>query len=293
MIKTKALFKSKCLKLPTFFMLFFIIFIFTSYNKWYNDISNIKRKILSYKLILNPKFNNFKKELLNIRNIFNNSHESIHKARNELKIIELDGIKCVVKSFKIPHFINKVAYTFFRDGKAKKSYLNAIKLMELNVNTPEPIGIIEFFSAGLLSESYFISIYEPYDFTIREVFHHEVDNPTKVLKQFVKFTYDIHQKNVWHVDYSLGNILITKLKNGFYEFSLVDINRMRFKTISALNGLKNFSKFWAKDNNDLITIAKEYASLSNFKEKKAIEIVINEAKSLKSKVNLKRRLKRQ
>ena len=246
---------------------------------------------MSHKLILNPKFNNFKETLLNIQDVFNSSGNSIHKARNELKIINLNGIKCVVKSFKVPHIINKVAYTFFREGKAKKSYLNAIKLMELEVNTPEPIGIIEFFDFGLISESYFISVYEPYDFTIREVFHHKVENHTEVLKEFVKFTYEIHQKNVWHVDYSLGNILITKQEDNSFKFSLVDINRMEFKNISPKEGLKNFNKFWAKDDNDLITIAKTYALLANLDEENAIKTVVNEAKSLEAKVNLKRKLK--
>ena len=246
---------------------------------------------MSHKLILNPKFNNFEEILLNIQDIFNSSDESIHKARNELKIIDLNGIKCVVKSFKIPHIVNRIAYTFIRDGKAKKSYINAVKLMELEVNTPEPIGIIEFYNFGLLAESYFISIYEPYDFTIREVFHHKVDKHTEILKEFVNFTYSIHQKGVWHVDYSLGNILISKNKDHSFKFSLVDINRMVFKNIPAIDGLKNFNKFWAKDKNDLLIIAKEYASLSNIDEIKAIETVVNEAKFLESKVNLKRKLK--
>jgi serine/threonine protein kinase len=245
---------------------------------------------LSYKYITNPKFNNFKEILVDIKNIFKSSDESIHKARNELKIIELNSLKCVVKSFKIPHAINKVAYTFFREGKAKKSFSNAMKLTELGVNTPEPVGIIEFFRFGVLSESYFISLYEPYDFTIREVFHHKVDDTQNILKQFAKFTYELHQKGVWHVDYSLGNILVTK-KGTKYNFSLVDINRMEFKNIPPKEGLKNFNKFWAKFDEDLPIIAKEYAKLSNFNEDEAIKIVLDEAKKLEDKVNLKRKLK--
>ena len=245
---------------------------------------------MSHKYITNPKFNNFKEILVDIKNIFKSSDESIHKARNELKIIELNSLKCVVKSFKIPHAINKVAYTFFREGKAKKSFSNAMKLTELGVNTPEPVGIIEFFRFGVLSESYFISLYEPYDFTIREVFHHKVDDTQNILKQFVKFTYELHQKGVWHVDYSLGNILVTK-KETKYNFSLVDINRMEFKNIPPQEGLKNFNKFWAKFDEDLPIIAKEYAKLSNFNEDEAIKIVLNEAKKLEDKVNLKRKLK--
>jgi len=245
---------------------------------------------MSHKLQLNDKYINFKKTIFNIQDIFRDSTESIHKARNELKIIELNGIKCVVKSFKVPHIINKVAYTFFRDGKAKKSFLNATKLMELNVNTPEPIGIIEFYKNALLSESYFISVYEPYDFTIREVFHHKVDEVEKILIEFAQFTYDIHRKGVWHVDYSLGNILITK-EESCYKFSLVDINRMQFKEIPPKEGLKNFNKFWAKDKNDLTIMAKEYAKCSNYNQEEAIEIVQKEALELEKRTNIKRKIK--
>ncbi len=245
---------------------------------------------MSYKFIINPNFNDFEDILINIKDIFKNSNQSIHKARNELKIIELNGLKCVVKSFKIPHAINRVAYTFFRDGKAKKSFNNAMKLQTLGVNTPEPIGIIEFFSFGLLERSYFISLYEPYDFTIREVFHHKVDDVENILKQFAKFTYFLHQKGVWHVDYSLGNILISK-KDDKYDFNLVDINRMEFKTIPPQEGLKNFNKFWAKFDEDLPIIAKEYAKLADFDENEAVKIILNEQKKLQDKVNLKKKLK--
>ncbi|WP_345992904.1 lipopolysaccharide kinase InaA family protein [Sulfurimonas sp. HSL-1716] len=245
---------------------------------------------MSYKLLLNPKYPDFKKHLQNIKNIFNISNESIHKARNELKIVELGGIKCVVKSFKVPHFINRIAYTFLRDGKAKKSYLNALKLTNLHINTPEPIGIIEFFDMGLLSESYFISVYEPYDFTIREVFHHKVENTEQILKEFAHFSYALHKKGVWHVDYSLGNILITKQEDN-YRFSLVDINRMEFKTIEGYEGLKNFNKFWAKDKNDLVIIAKEYAKLASLKEEESVKTIMDEAKKLEDKINLKRKIK--
>ena len=246
---------------------------------------------MTYKLQLNEQYKEFENELINIKEIFNDSYETIHKARNELKIIELKGQKCVVKSFKVPHFINRIAYTFFRDGKAKKSFSNAIKLFDLNISTPEPIGVIEFFSSSLLSESYFITLYQPYDFTIREVFHHKVDDVENILKQFAAFTYNLHQKGVWHVDYSLGNILITKQENREYIFSLVDINRMVFKPIPVAQGLKNFNKFWPKYKTDLDVIAKEYARLSNFPSSQAIDIIHKASQKLQARVNQKRKLK--
>lgn len=244
---------------------------------------------MSHKYILNPNYTHFKDNLLNIQTIFDASNTSIHKARNELKVIEIDGTKYVVKSFKIPHLVNRTAYTFLRDGKAKKSYLNAVKLMELKVNTPEPIGVIEFFENNLLTQSYFVSLYEEYNFTIREVFHHKVENVKKILHEFAQFTYDIHQKGIWHVDYSLGNILITKLKDD-YKFSLVDINRMHFKTISPKEGLTNFNKFWAKEE-DLEYIVQEYAKLSNLDFNEALKITKKSVQKIKRQKNIKNYLK--
>jgi hypothetical protein len=244
---------------------------------------------LSYKYILNPKYEYFKDNLLDIRNIFNSSNDSIHKARNELKIINIDGKKYVVKSFKVPHFINRLAYTYFREGKAKKSYLNAVKLEKLDINTPTPIGVIEFFENSLVSQSYFISLYEPYDFTIREVFRHQVDDIENILKEFAKFTYALHSKGVWHVDYSSGNILITKV-NEKYKFSLVDINRMEFKNISPKEGLTNFNKFWA-DKDDLDIIIKEYAKLANIDFNQAQKITYASVAKVEQKKQFKNALK--
>ncbi|MFV7791629.1 hypothetical protein ACNO6Z_12365, partial [Aliarcobacter lanthieri] len=74
----------------------------------------------------------------------------------------------VVKAFKIPNIINQVVYAYFRDSKAKKSYENAVKLINLNINTPTPIGYIEFYQNFLFKESFFISEKLDYLFTIRE-----------------------------------------------------------------------------------------------------------------------------
>lgn len=246
---------------------------------------------MNQKLIINKKYNNLKSSLEDIEKYFLDSEMIIHDARNKLKVIEKDGLKLVVKSFKVPNLVNKIVYSFFKDTKAKKSYENGLKLINLNINTPEPVAYIENYQSGLLGKSFFVSICEDYDFTIREVFHHKVENYTEILKQFTHFTYDLHKKGIWHVDYSLGNILITKYGDN-YKFSLVDINRMEFKDISAEEGLKNFNKFWAKDDNDLILIAKEYAKLTSFDEQKAIDIVFEEANKVIEFKTKKKKLKK-
>ena len=245
---------------------------------------------MSSKYELNEKYSNFKDDLFSIKKHFDKSSESIHKARNELRIAPINGIQTVIKAFKIPHIINQVVYAYFRDSKAKKSYRNGIELIKRGVSTPEPIGYIEYYKLGLFEKSYFLSVYEPYDFTIREALHHKLDDYKDLLKAFAKFTYSLHVKGVWHVDYSPGNILIRKKENE-YEFFIVDINRMDFREIKAYEGLENFNKLWARDE-DMELMAKEYASLANLDEEKAIKTAIEFNQKHKAKIELKRKLKR-
>ncbi|MFZ3054045.1 MAG: lipopolysaccharide kinase InaA family protein [Sulfuricurvum sp.] len=197
-----------------------------------------------------------------IQKIFADDNRSIHKARNELKVIELDSIKTVVKSFKVPHLLNRIVYTFFRKSKAYKSYHNALHLRELNISTPEPIALIEFFESGLLGESYFISEFFDYDFTIRTPLLEPLEDRETIFIAFAAYTYTLHQKGIWHLDYSPGNILIKQTESG-YQFSIVDINRMEFREITPLEGCENFNKLWASDE-ELEIMGREYARLSGF-----------------------------
>lgn len=225
-----------------------------------------------------------------IREIFIDDDHSIHKARNELKIIELAGVKTVVKSFKIPHLINRIVYTFFRRSKAYKSYHNALRLQELAISTPQPIALIEFFSSGLLADSYFISEWFDYDFTIRTPLLEPLEDREAIFTAFAAYTYDLHQKGVWHLDYSPGNILIKRTDSG-YQFSIVDINRMTFKTITPIEGCENFNKLWAFDD-ELEIMVREYARLSGLDESTAFAEMKRHNDANKRVKNFKKRLKR-
>ena len=91
---------------------------------------------MQFKCDYQPQYAHLKESFEHIQSIFMSDDHTIHKARNELKIIELDGIKTVVKSFKIPHLLNRIVYTFFRRSKAYKSYHNALRLQSLGISTP-------------------------------------------------------------------------------------------------------------------------------------------------------------
>ncbi len=228
----------------------------------------------------------FKDFILNIKAHFNKNNSTIHKARNELKIIAYKDTSTVVKSFKVPNIINKIIYSYFRKSKAKKSYEHSLKIETF---TPNPIGYIEFYKYGLLSESYFISEEFVYEFTIREpLLDVHFPNREALFRAFACFTLELHNAGIFHNDYSPGNILIKK-ENESYIFKIVDINRMKFLKLSENLRAKNFSKLWA-DEKVLTIIAKEYKKHYQCNESFVTKVLYYSNKNKKVK-NFKKRLK--
>jgi serine/threonine protein kinase len=201
----------------------------------------------------------------NIQSLFFQENSSLFEKRNTVKLLEHDGVKYAVKSFKIPHKLNQIVYRFFRASKAQRSYENSVKLKELDINTPAPIGYIEFPTGFLFKESYYVSEFYDFDFEIRDVLEDETfEDRENILKKFVLFSYDLHNKGVYHNDYSPGNVIIKKV-DGSYEFSIIDVNRMKFIAYDDDTRFKNLSRF-STTQNDLQFIALEYAKLSGVGE---------------------------
>ncbi len=229
------------------------------------------------------KFTNF---LKNIKEHFTQNNHTLHKARNEIKVLEHAQQKVVVKAFKIPHFLNRIVYSFFRKSKAKKSYEYSVKICEF---VPKPIGYIEFYKGGLLHQSYFISEYFDYDFTIREpLLDKSFPKREAIFRAFARFTLELHNAQIFHNDYSPGNILI-KEENEAFVFKIVDINRMSFFELDEKARAKNFSKLWASD--EVLSIVaneyqKHYSCSDEFKE---TMLTLNQKH--KNRKNFKKRLK--
>ena len=224
---------------------------------------------MNAKYTINSKYEKkYKNFVLNIKDYFNNAEKTIHKARNEIKIISFEEKQFVVKSFKKPSFIKSIYYTK-NHSKAKRSYEYSIKLNDF---TPEAIAYIEFYENNKLSNSFYISEYFEYDYTIKEPLRQiGFENKTKVLNEFAIFSSKLHDNGILHLDYSAGNILI-KEKEDKYIFKIVDVNRMIFKTLSLNEKLKNFDMLWA-NNENMTIIATQYAKSNNLD----IEMVVKKA----------------
>lgn len=223
--------------------------------------------------------------------IFEKEGESIYKGRNTIKIFKEKGLIINVKSFKIPHLINKVAYAWLRGSKAKHSYDYGMEMLKRGANTPEPLAVVQLLKNGLFNRSYYVSIHHKYDFTVRDVIGFEFPDKENILKQFALFTYEkLHKNGIHHLDYSRGNILITKKGESKYDFSVVDINRLRFEKMDYLKGLKNFSQIWANED-ELEIVARKYAQMNNKNEDEAVFLLIKYDKENKARVYRKNKWK--
>jgi len=241
---------------------------------------------------VNPKYSKLKPFLENLHQNFDKEGKSIYKGRNEIRVFEYEGLKLNVKSFKIPHLINKIAYAYLRGSKAKHSFEYAMKIRACGAETPEPIASVEVLKTGLFNRSYYVSIHYNYDFTIRDLIGFDYPDKENILKQFAVFTYEkLHKNAIHHLDYSRGNILITRLENQKYDFSIVDINRMRFEKMDYLKGLKNFAQIWANED-ELTIVGKQYARINQRNEEEAASLLIQFDKEHKENIERKKRFKK-
>lgn len=184
-------------------------------------------------------------------------------SRNVIKIIDFKNVKINVKGFRVPNLINKIVYRFFRKSKAQRSFEYAHKLSHLSINTPNPIAYVEYTNVLFFGKSFYLSEQVTYDLTFHDLLiNKDLFNYTEIIKKFAEFTYQLHEKDILFLDHSPGNTLIT-INEDDYKFSLVDLNRMKFKSLTFDERMKNFARLSPRDHMlDLMseTYAKLYTS---------------------------------
>jgi hypothetical protein len=245
------------------------------------------------KFKLDSAFKSYKNDIRFSIDNFKYQGSTIYKgSRNELKVMHLNGLVINIKKFKTPNFINRFAYRWIRDSKAERSYKYAKKLLKINVLTPSPIGYLECYNFFGLNESYYISVQQPHDFTFRDLIKN-MDFPDRenIIRAFTRFTFFLQNQNVFFIDHSPGNTLIRQKSDNEYEFYLVDLNRMKFKTLTFEERVKNFAKL--STNKELyIIIADEYAKLTGKDSSIVFDLLWDEVQSFRKKIDKKQALKK-
>ena len=232
---------------------------------------------MSMKYNINPKYSSLKEAILDIKKNYRSMGESIKSGRNHLKIIDLDDKKFVVKSFQKPTAIKSYTYGNIFSSKAKRSYDYANILLSKGFHTPEPVAYIEHYNGLQFQESFYISEYYPYDYDLSVLFTERGDNKTpfkdsKALwTAFIKFTLELDHKGIDHLDYTRRNVLIAQ-QGSEYSFSIVDLNRIDFKSLSLRDRMKSLSRI-TSDSDLVKMIAKYYSESSDYDYDKCLHLL--------------------
>jgi hypothetical protein len=246
------------------------------------------------KYTINPFLGIDNTEIISIINNFDSSGILFGDGkRNVIKLFELEGKTINVKSFKIPHFINKIAYKYFRKSKARRSFEYATILLEKGIGTPQPIAYFENYSFIGLQDSYYVSEHLQCNLTFRELVEiSEYPDHENILRQFTQFSFSLHQKGIEFLDHSPGNTLIKKNVEGNYNFFLVDLNRMEFHDSMSFNvRMKNLCRL-TPVKEMVAVMSNEYAKISGESEKVIFETLWKMTADFQEKFYRKKRLKK-
>lgn len=214
--------------------------------------------------------------------------------RNTIKLFRHDDKVYAVKSFRKPNIFNAVAYGFLRKSKARRSFEFAQRLLELGIGTPAPIAYFE--ERGLLfGRSFYCSEYLVPDLLFKDlVAQPNYPDGETILRQFTKFSFDLHEKGVEFLDHTPGNTLIFKKDEGRYTFMLVDLNRMLFnRKLSFAQRMKNLCRLTPR-RDMIVTMANEYAAHYKLPETRVFDLLWNCTcafqKAFQRKKDIKRKL---
>ena len=202
---------------------------------------------------------------------FENGGTLIYEGRNKLKEFEIHGRKLIVKSYQLPHLINRVVYNSFRASKARRSYQYAQMLRKAGIGSPAPVG---FYSTGtwlLFGRSYFVSLKSECPYTYRNLLEETfTGDKEKVLRAIARTTAALHENGFLHKDYSGGNILFRETDKGI-EVEIIDLNRMRFGKVDIETGCKNFERL-PGTHEMFVILADEYAKVRGFDADRCLEL---------------------
>jgi len=209
-----------------------------------------------------PSFSHRKDEVFGLVRDFCTTGETLFQKRNTIKKMYLGETSVAVKSFRMPGALQSFIYGLWRKSKARRSFEHATKLQQLGISTPSPVAFIEHKQGNCLRDSYYICLFSDSTCDMADILQ-PYDNSTRsreVVEAFTRFTFGMHENNVLHIDHNAGNTLVT-FANDNIEFSVIDINRMRFRPLGIKQRLNNFVRL-TDDEHVLTCIAETYAQCS-------------------------------
>lgn len=196
----------------------------------------------------------------------------IYKGRNELREMDWYGTKVVVKSFRVPNLINRIAYGVFRSSKAQRSFEYAEMLRREGIGSPAPVAYYTERNGLLFTHSYYACLKSECPYSYVNLMRGDFPGQEEILRAIARTTAALHEKGYLHKDYSRGNILFRRTDKGV-EVEIIDLNRIRFRTVDMEEGCRNFERLPGTPEMFAI-LADEYAKARGFDTNECLKLIL-------------------
>ena len=151
-------------------------------------------KIAEMKLLyqVHEKYKYMEAKLLEVPDGFGQRGCVLKQGRNEIRVIEVEGLRLNVKSYKIPNVLNRIVYAWVLLPKARRSYLHALRLTSLGIGTPEAVAWVVYRNRWGITRSFYISRHVDFDYEFRDLKDARPADLEELLKAFTRYTYALH-----------------------------------------------------------------------------------------------------
>lgn len=198
-------------------------------------IQTLTLAVGKYRSLINEAFciDSFLSQLANIKTLINAS-QRISQGKDFVvrTTITIEGTpyELAIKVFAKQSLL-KDLYDKKNKSKAERSYIAAETLINLGINTPPPVAILEDWQGNRLIESYYICLFEPaicFRDALFDIYHQHKDSAKlmELLLLVAPAIRKMHDAGFMHGDLGNQNILLPKNADGSWaEPSFIDLNR--------------------------------------------------------------------
>lgn len=231
------------------------------------------------KILLNPKYEALRAYLTHLEEHFNKEGQEIHRGRNVIRTLRVNGLTLCVKQYAPPRLFRRIQQVVYKSSKGKLAYIRPLLLKERGFESPEPIAYIRYTHGLLKNTTYFVCLFSNYRFCMQDVTNVKSEQNKEVLKFFARYAALLHNTGFLHRDFSSSNILYDKI-DGRFHFSLIDTNSMKCGLpVSIEEGCRNLAQLTG-DEEFFKLLATYYAKARKTNEARCLRL-INEARAQK------------
>lgn len=216
---------------------------------------------LNKKIVVNPKYENLRPLLQSLSD--GDPTDERSGALLTHYVTEADGTQVAIACFPRPSFWQRLC-RIGRKSKARAAYDNAVRLQDLGIATPEPIGYKEtargegYFAARFIADSNDMN-----GWTHRP-------NSSEAADRIGEFIAQLHKNGVMHKRMCPNDIIITATDKKCY---IVNTERVVFGIRDRDRLMRNFRAINADNIGATTRLARHYAAFSPFRDLDTATIV--------------------